>query len=279
MKKIANLVVLGFLVSVVGCSQPEANDEGSSDLQSENTASQSEIKENKNKKVPTKELKIIKEGDLEFESTSLEQTRAKINEVIKMTGAYISDESISSYESRSQQRLEIRVPVENFDTLVSEISKGVTQFDNKNIRVLDITEDYVDTQSRLKVKKALELRYKELLTKANTVEDILAIEEQIGTLREVIESAEGKLKLYDDRISLSTLNVTYYQKTTASVRFSTHFQDGFINGWRNLIWVLVGVVNIWPFVLILIIAGFGFQQSRKNKKGKLKAEQKTQTPK
>ena len=166
MKKIANLIALGFVVSTVACSQPDASYEGSSDLQTvENVTSESEVTEDKN--IPTKELKIIKEGDLEFESTDLAQTRAKINEAVKTTGAYISNESVSSSETRSQQRLEIRVPVENFDTLVDKISEGVVQFENKNIRVLDEKdprkEEYIRDMIRIQndmreVRQELEIR-------------------------------------------------------------------------------------------------------------------------
>ena len=272
MKKIANFIVMGFLVSIVGCSKPLANYEGFDKSELPKTSS-SEVEK---KKISVEELKIIKEGSIEFECTSLEDTRNLVNEAVKKTGAYISNENITTFPERAEQSLEIRVPAENFNTLVSEISKGVAQFDNKNIRLLDVTEDYIDTQSRLEVKKALELRYKELLTQAKTVQDILAIEEQIGILREEIESAEGKLKLYDDRISWSTLKVSYYVKTNVSIKFSTHFQNGFQNGWRNLVWLLVGIVNVWPFFLILIFAGFAIRNHRKRKKDKLKAEKETQ---
>jgi hypothetical protein len=274
MKKVANLIVMSFLLTIVGCSEPLANYEAFDRSESPKTSSsESEVE---NQKISVQELKIIKEGSLAFECTSLEETRDLINEAVKKTGAYISNENITTFPERAEQSLEIRVPAENFDTLVSQISQGVTQFENKNIRVLDVTEDYIDTQSRLEVKKALELRYQELLSQAKTVQDILAIEEQIGILREEIESAEGKLELYDDRIAWSTLKVSYYVKTNVSIRFSRHFQNGFQNGWRNLVWLLVGIVNVWPFWLILILVGFAIRNQRKRKKDQLKAE--TQTP-
>ena len=116
-----------------------------------------------------------------------------------------------------------------------------------------MTDQYYDAEARLAVKRDVENRYRELLKKADNIKDILAIEEQVAKLREEIESVEIQLKHYDDRVALSTLTVTY-SETKEKPRpptFLTHFGNGVVNGWNNLAWCFVGLVNIWPFLLMI----------------------------
>ena len=63
-----------------------------------------------------------------------------------------------------------------------------------------------------KTKKEVEARYRELLTRATSVEEILKIEEQIGNIRTEIESAEGRLRYLSNQVQYSTLHVTFYEK-------------------------------------------------------------------
>lgn len=219
--------------------------------------------------VQAKDRKRIKTGDLSFECENLSKTRNEIAGALKQYGGFIvNDRLYQGYDhQRSYQDLKIRVPVENFDELVADISKGAQRVDSREIEIEDVTEQYLDTETRLAVKQQLEARYRELLVEAKNVKDILAIEEQLAKLREDIESAEGKLKRLDDQVTLSTLDITYYVLLDESPEFARYFRKGVGNGWENLVWFFVGLLNIWPFILIVItlISGVRFNRKRKNK--------------
>lgn len=211
--------------------------------------------------------KIIKTGDIEFQTSSLSKTRNRINEAINQSEGYISSENESTYDGRVQQRIVIRVPADNFDRLVAAVTQGVGKFDRKHIEARDVTEEFLDITARLRIKKETEKRYLQLLSKANTVKDILAIEKQISELRAEIESIEGRLKYLNDRIAYSTLTVTFYEIVSAPVGFAHKFKLGIQNGWNNFVWFLVGIVNIWPFIILGImgIVGIRFYIKRKKK--------------
>lgn len=105
-----------------------------------------------------------------------------------------------------------------------------------------------------------------MLNKAVTVEDILKIEKQIGELRTEIESIEGRFKYLNDRISYSTLTIIFYEQTNSSFGFSSKFGQALINGWDNVLWVLIGLVNLWPFLIILVLVFIILLRKKKNKK-------------
>ena len=57
-----------------------------------------------------------------------------------------------------------------------------------------------------------------------------------------------------DRISYSTLTVTYYEKTSALYGFPSKFGGAIKNGWDFLLMFIVAVTNLWAFILLGIVA-------------------------
>lgn len=212
--------------------------------------------------------KLIKTGDIEFETENLVQTNQNIKKIIKQLDGYIANETEDKYSYKIAQKIEIRLPAKNFDKLLAEISKGVKKFDSKNIHVKDVTEEFVDIQARLKTKKELEARYIQLLSKAKNVGEILEIEREIGNLRADIESFEGRLKYLKDQVSFSTLDVYFYETIPFEYehQFAEKFKDGFGNGWENLLYFFIGLINIWPFVLIIIVLVYFVRKKLKQRR-------------
>jgi len=212
------------------------------------------------------ERKLIKEGFVEFETEDINATRKQIIESAKKYRAYISSDKEYKSIDEIRNTIIIRVPANNFDALLNEATKDVTKFDRKNIDIKDVTEQFIDIQARLNTKKELEKRYLELLKKAKNVPEILEVEKQLGQLRSDIEAVEGRLKYLNNKVSLSTLNITFYQKIPHETKFGKAFKKGLVNGWHNLIWFFVFLVNIWPFLLIGIVLIIGIRRWKKRKR-------------
>lgn len=209
--------------------------------------------------------KLIKEGVVEFETENIQASRQLIFESISKHKGYVSSDQEYNSNNRVSNTIVIRVPASNFDQLLVDATKGVSKFDGKDIKLKDVTEEFLDVEARLKTKKELETRYLELLQKANTVTEILEVEKQVGQLRSEIESIEGRLKYLENQVSLSTLTITFYQEIPNETEFGNKFKNGFTNGWDNLIWFFVLLVNIWPFIIVAILLSLGFKVWGKSK--------------
>lgn len=209
--------------------------------------------------------KLIKEGRVEFETDNMNSTRKTIFEAVKKFNGYVSSDQEYKSPGRKSNTLIIRVPADNFDSLLSDATQGIEKFESKEINVKDVTEEFLDIQARLKTKKELEQRFINLLKEAKNVTEILEIEKQIGQLRSDIESIEGRLKYLQDRVSFSTLTMTFYESTPNETEFGQKFKNGFSNGWDNLIWFFVVLTNIWPFILIGLGLIFGIRFYRRKK--------------
>ena len=221
-------------------------------------------------KVSSDERKIIREGDISFETADIMETRSLIMKATQELNGYISKENLYDYPNRTEQTLIIRIPADKFEVLLARISQSAKKIDSKNINTLDVTEEYIDADARLKTKKELEGRYHELLKKANKVEEILSIEREIGTLRGEIESVEGRLRYLKDKIAFSTLTVTCYQKISNGFGFSIKLGEALRSGWKGLLWFLIGLTAIWPFIILAVTGIFTavyFTKKRRKNKG------------
>jgi len=248
------IVLLVLITSIFfSCSKREESTSGVSELAAP------QLLETPVQQTPTKETipdapsdrKVIKDGEISFETSDVLKTKASIEKTVKELNGYISRDEIINYTENPEHRLVLRVPAGKFDLLISSVSENAVKFTKKNISVIDVTEEFVDVEARLKTKKELENRYAELMKKANKVSEMLEIEKQIGDLRAEIESAEGHLRYMKDRIAISTLTVTFYEKTKSNSGFFTKMGNGFLNGWDILLVFFIGLSNIWPFLLIL----------------------------
>lgn len=212
------------------------------------------------------ERKVIKRGDIRFQTGSIQETTDFITKTVNELKGYISSDNVYNSENRITQRLEIRIPASGFDDLLTRISLNARRIDSKSVQVQDITEEYIDIESRINTKKELENRFKEILLKAKTVEEIVSIEKELGTLRTDIEAIEGRLKYLKDQVSLSTLTVEYYELSSSTLNFSSRLGQALLMGWRLLLSFVIGLVHLWPFLLILgITLIIIFKAGRKEK--------------
>jgi len=215
---------------------------------------------------------IIREGELGFETGDQAQTRTEILRSVEAHHGYLSENSEHRSDSRIEQVMVIRVPPDQFDGLLEDISRGVVDFDVRRVQAIDVTEAYVDVEARLKTRKETETRYQELLKQAGSVEDVLKIEEQIDRLRVEIESTEGRLRLLQDRESWSTLRVQFYQTTGSAPMFVVRFLKSLSAGWTGVVETVIVIAALWPLLVIgLLIAVLVRFRNRRESTKKVRA--------
>ncbi len=219
------------------------------------------------------ERKLIKKGEISFETKSISSTKAFLQKTVNAYKGYISNEKIESYRTNPTEVLTIRIPSIHFDTLISKIGRRVGEFDSKKIDIDDVTAEFVDVEARLKNKKQLEEKYQELLKKAANMEDILKIEKEISSIREDIESTEGRLRYLSSQVGYSTLTVTYYEEKPASgFNFGGKIGEAFSSGGTGFLWFLIVMVQLWPLWLIGVVVWYLILKIVKRQKRKTRVQ-------
>lgn len=239
------------------------------------TESYQSDEESKNKEIsetPDQEVidpQIIKNAVLNFETSDLLTTYNQVLTSVKKYDGNIQSDTEGKNDESLYRNLIIRIPSKNFDLFLSNATLGVDYFDRKEITSTDVTEEYVDVITRIKTKKILEQRYLELLKKASKVSEMLEIEAQIAAIREEIEAKEGRLKFIKNRVSQSTIELSFY-KVVASESGETKSFGGKIgnaisSGFNGISTFFIGIVYMWPFILILVVLIY-FIRKRSRKK-------------
>ena len=255
MKKVTAILAVATALMICSCANKQEaayNASAYTEMAMKVEDESLQIDEREVDKVETIERKIIKEGEIKFKTTDVNKTKSLIEQTVQKLNGYIANDNAYDYSDRFEHRLTIRVPADKFDLLLTNISENVEKLDYKNIDVRDVTEEYIDMEARIKTKKELQNRYKEILKQATRVDEMLNIERQIGNLQTEIESVEGRMKYLKDRIAFSTLTVTYYQETTSSTGFFSKIAEALGNGWSVFLWFLIGLSYLWVFILIAV---------------------------
>jgi hypothetical protein len=216
------------------------------------------------------EQKIIKEATLRFETDNLENTFNQVQKAVSSNKARIINDSEGKDYGTVFRNLIVKVPSQNFDRFISDVSKGVSYFEVKNISAEDVTEQYIDLTSRLKTKKKLEERYLEILKKANKVSEILEIEEQISAIREEIEAKEGQLKYLESRVSESTITIEFYktiaEKEGVKISYGSKLWNAVKSGFYTLSDLLISLLSAWPFVILFVVLAYFIRKRFKRRK-------------
>ncbi|MCB0819453.1 MAG: DUF4349 domain-containing protein, partial [Bacteroidetes bacterium] len=123
-----------------------------------------------------------------------------------------------------------------------------------------VTAEYIDTETRLANERVYLNRYKELLSKATSVKDILSIEENVQSLQEEIESKERRLKYIDGQVSYSTMRIKLIEKKDILIKpqpedkFSARVKTSLSNGWTSVVDFCLLLIIKWPLFILGILA-------------------------
>ncbi|MGO4291483.1 DUF4349 domain-containing protein [Chitinophaga sp. RAB17] len=200
--------------------------------------------------------KIIKNGILRFSTSDFDACRNRVADTVKKYGGYIANESQTNTSMEWRNELEIKVPSATFDKCMEALAGGATRVDEKSMTSTDVTAEYVDLDARMKARMAVEQRYLQILQQAKKVEEILAVEAQLKSIREEIESAKGRLQYMDHHVAYSGIHLTYYQ-TFANTEpqapgFFKRSWLSFAEGWNSFLSFSLGLLSAWPLLLGIV---------------------------
>ncbi|PBI87473.1 hypothetical protein BSF41_29100 [Flavobacterium sp. ACN2] len=276
MRHIFFLCFLFLILSGCSKSEAESNDVAVSAVMvpppppagaSESNRKDQDLNESSTTKIPQK---IIKQGSLRFETDNLENTYNQIQKAVSDNKARIINDSEGKDYNSVYRSLTVKVPSQNFDRFINNVSKGVSYFEVKNISAEDVTEQFIDLTSRLNTKKKLEERYLQILQKATKVSEILEIEKQISAIREEIESKEGQLKYLESRVSESTITIEFYktiaEKEGVKISYGSKLWTAVKSGFFSLSDFLISLISIWPFIIIFCVLAYFIRKRLKRRK-------------
>lgn len=232
--------------------------------------------------------KIIYSGEAEVETRDFDDSIAKLMEMLEQYGGWIESSSLSGANYYSISRgnsgnrsasYTLRIPSQHFETVMNSLSE-IGNVPYTYTYSENVTAQYYDTQARLTAYETQEARLLEMMEKAETVSDVITIEEKLTELRYQIESLQSTLNNWDRQVSYSTLRVgvtevgeytpqpqqSYLQElwqalTGAFKNLGSFFKD-----------FLVFLVSAIPTIIVLVILFFVFRPVYRKVKARRKAK-------
>lgn len=214
--------------------------------------------------------KIVKTANLNAEVKNYKNFSQQLSEKVKKYGGYISQEEQSQSDYQIQNAVVIKVPVDQFENALTDLTKDVSKLNEKHISSADVTSQLVDGKSRLEAKKQVRLRYLDLLKQAKNMEEILTVQKEINDIQEDIELVNGRINTLSHESAMSTINFTFFQIVDANAKADNEKQPGFLdkvktafsNGWYWIGEVFVGIISIWPLLLVIILGIWIFKRKQ-----------------
>jgi hypothetical protein len=158
------------------------------------------------------EQKVIRSAEIRIKVSCVKSASEDARKIVEGMGGMVTN--TSAYEDdagNKAMRVTLKVPSEKLDDALAKLSE-LGDVKEGDIRAKDVTEQYVDLEARLGSAKRLEQRLISLLgDRKAKLEDIIKIEKELGRVRERIESMQARKRYYDSRISMSTIEVVFYE--------------------------------------------------------------------
>jgi len=212
--------------------------------------------------------KIIKTATLQVETKDYKKYYSSIYPSVKRVGGYVAQEDQNQTEYKNENVLTIKVPVQQFDEALGILINGTgnEKLVEKKIGSEDVTGQVIDVMSRLEAKREARLRYLDLLKQAKNMQEVLQVQKEINDLQEEIEMAAGRMSYLNHSADYSTIQLTFFQVLNPSAHtdkepsFFLKLVKAFENGWNFIQQLLLGLISIWPLIIVVAGIWLGFRK-------------------
>jgi Domain of unknown function (DUF4349) len=159
------------------------------------------------------ERKIVYNATINLEVTDLASAFNDVSTIARSAGGFVEKSSFAEGEGEEDTgrgaSLTIRVPTDQYQDSLSKLRtiQGA-KVKQEGSRSSEVTEQYTDLQSRLRVLQSTEHQYLLLVEQAKTIPDILAMTDRLTGIRTQVEQVQGRINVLDRLTELASIDVS-----------------------------------------------------------------------
>lgn len=124
--------------------------------------------------------------------------------IVEKIGGYVQSQSL---QEKADAHLVLRVPGPQLLPVLDSLA-ALGAEDTRSLSSQEVTDQYIDTEARLKNAIALRDRLKVLLGQAREIKDVLEIEKELTRIQSEIDSMEGRLKKLKGQVDFAQIDLT-----------------------------------------------------------------------
>lgn len=235
--------------------------------------------------------KLIRRAELSIQTEQFDQSVKALEALTAQCDGYFENSSVYGGGRRDANAARngefvVRVPAEKYDQFLSSAG-GLGYVTSKTESSQDVGEEYYDIEARLRTQRTKQERLLALLEKAETMEDIIALESALSDVEYQIEMYTSDLSRYDALIGFSTFRVylsevgrvTQEVGETASLgqRMSAGAQASFrglVQGFQDfLVWASYNVFLLAVLAAVAVAAAVVGRRELKKRKARQDGQQ------
>ena len=153
--------------------------------------------------------KIVKTADLGLRSEEVRRSAAQAQQLAAAAGGTVLSSQVYRNGDSVTADLILSVPSGEFERVLEDLRNLGEKVTTDTVSGQDVTEEYVDLESRERNLRATEESLLRLYDRAENVDEALSIQRELTTVRGEIELVQGRIKYLDQRSAYSqiTLNI------------------------------------------------------------------------
>jgi hypothetical protein len=154
---------------------------------------------------------IIKDGNVHLLVEDTDVTIDGVMQVVSDLGGYVLSSRVWYQpwgdENYKYASITIGVPAEEFERAIRRLRALAIRVLDETSSGEDVTDQYVDLQSRLESLQATRARILEFLDRARTVQEALQVNEELAAVEQQIEEVQGRINYLSGRAAYSTITI------------------------------------------------------------------------
>ena len=230
--------------------------------------------------------KIIRRFEYNITSPNFDEDLAKLKQNAVDVGGYVQNSSVNgtkpeTYNDNGRSaHLSFAIPSDKVDAFVAGVEQvGTVTY--RNTSAEDVSDQYIDLESRIEVLRTQLERLKSLLVDSASLEEILALETEISRVTIELEQLTTNLKALASLVDYSTVNVyldeeRIAQGPSSTKSMGTRISEGFVSVLNGVgvflenfavfllisspVWLMLGLVAL---VVILLVRRHNRKKGRK----------------
>lgn len=162
---------------------------------------------------PGPDRKVVRNASLRVEVKDAKGAAAEAAKLAEAASGLLASSSLSESRSGgSSAELQLRVPAASIDSTIEKLKAlGRTTYEATSAR--DVTREYVDVETRVRVKRDTEARLRDLLKTAGAkVSDVVEVERELDRVITEIERMEAERRVLESQVALATIDATFYER-------------------------------------------------------------------
>ncbi|WP_187434059.1 DUF4349 domain-containing protein [Paenibacillus methanolicus] len=165
--------------------------------------------------------KIVYRGSVSMEVEDYAATQRSVSGAITASGGYILQFTDQQTSTELGGTYTIKVPANGFMSFLAGMEKLPHLAFEKSMQGTDVTEEYVDLESRLKARGVVEARLLAFMEKAESATALLQFSKELGEVQTEIERIKGRMRYLDQNVAYSTIELRIYQKSAVPIQAQT----------------------------------------------------------